>query len=265
MPLLDKITAAVSSVACMSRRFFAHLCSLLAGALLDLMGRLRRSSWVAFFWIMGAVWLSAHPADVGYLRVKVQRDRLELRLTFNLALLGRMVTLDRDGNQQLNAAELATAEPELRRYWQEKLLLRLNEQPGSLGMEMRVEPVWPEAKNGWSVPTRDFPMRHLDLIFTPVVPSPLASIGLDLGIWTETGPLSSVEATYEQDDLLTQVLFSAAEPDYLYDTGYAVESIFTKPKAADPRPRPFGIGTWVGIGVGLILLLVGGLWLKKQR
>lgn len=265
MPLLDKITAVVSSVACMSRRFFAHPCSLLAGSSLGLMGRLGRCSWVALFWMTGVAWLSAHPTDVGYLRVKVQRDRLELRLTFNLALLGRMVTLDRDGNQQLDAAELTAAQPELRRYWQEKLLLRLNEQPGSLGMEMREEPVWPEAKNGWSVPTRDFPMRHLDLIFRPVVPSPLASIGLDLGIWTETGPLSSVEATYEQDELRTQVLFSAAEPDYLYDTGYAVESIFTEPKAADVKPRPFGIGTWVGIGAGLILLLVGGLWLKKQR
>ena len=57
-----------------------------------------------------------------------------------------------------------------------------------------------------------------------------------------------------------QVPFSAAEPDYLYDTGYAVESVFTEPPRNDQ--------TWrlAGSLIGLVLLLLAGrLWLKKQR
>lgn len=203
---------------------------------------------------------SAHPSDVSYLRVKVERESLELRFTFNLVTLSRFAVLDRDGNQMLNDAEWKAAEPEIRRYLQQKVLVKINDQSTTLGAEMIVDPLWPGAKQRIDVATRDFPMRHVDVIFRPQVQPPLASLGLDFQIWPESGPLSTVEATYEQDDLLMQVPFSAAEPDYLYDTGYAVESVFTEPPRNDQTWRL--VGSLIGI---VLLLLAGRLWLKKQR
>ncbi len=57
-----------------------------------------------------------------------------------------------------------------------------------------------------------------------------------------------------------QVPFSAAEPDYLYDTGYAVESIFTEPPGNDQTWQL----TFSLIGSILVPLAVW-LWLKEQR
>lgn len=219
-------------------------------------------SWGWMIWgfvLLGGL-ASAHPTDVGYLRVKVERAHLEMRFTFNLAMLSRFAPLDRDGDQQLAATELAAAQPEVLRYLQEKVRVRINDLPATLGSEMLLEPLWPEAKPGWTVASRDFPMRHLDLIFRQKVPPPLASLALDFSIWPESGPLSTVEATFEQDDLIMQVPFSAAEPDYLYDTGFAVESFFTE-VAPDSSPWSFS-GWWLG-GVGVLMAL--GFWLKKRR
>lgn len=209
---------------------------------------------------LGCCFTWAHPTDVSYLRVKVEREHLEMRFTFNLAMLSRFAVLDRDGDQQLAASELTAAQPEVLRYLQEKVRVKINDLTATLGSEMVLEPLWPEAKTGKLVPTRDFPMRHVDLIFRPKVPPPLASLGLDFSIWTETGPLGTVEATYEQGDLIMQVPFSATEPDYLYDTGFAVESVFTE-VASDSSSWAF-VGWVLGVVVGLIAL---GFWLKKQR
>ncbi|MFM2179502.1 MAG: hypothetical protein RL015_3600 [Verrucomicrobiota bacterium] len=214
---------------------------------------------LAAWWVCGVI-ASAHPTDVSYLRVKVERQAVELRFTFNLAMLARFAVLDRDGNEALGDAEWTAAEPELRRYLQQKVLMKINDQPAMLGSEMILEPLWPGAKQGIDVATRDFPMRHVDMIFRQKVPPPLASLELDFSIWPETGPLSTVEATYEQDDHLMQVPFSAAEPDYLYDTGYAVESVFTEAPRNDQTWRL--AGSLIGL---VLLLLAGGLWLKKQR
>lgn len=104
-----------------------------------------------------SVFASAHPTDVSYLRVKVEREHLEMRFTFNLAMLSRFAVLDRDGDQQLAITELTTAQPEVLLYLQEKVRAKINGQPATLGSEMVLEPLWPEAKTGKLVPTRDFP------------------------------------------------------------------------------------------------------------
>lgn len=219
------------------------------------------SGWWLMILLLGwTVFASAHPTDVSYLRVKVEREHLEMRFTFNLAMLSRFAVLDRDGDQQLAASELTAAQPEVLRYLQEKVQVKINGQTAMLSSEMALEPLWPEAKTGKLVPTRDFPMRHVDLIFRAKVPPPLASLSLDFSIWTETGPLSTVEATYEQGDLIMQVPYSATEPDYLYDTGFAVESVFEE-VVSDSSSWAF-VGWVLGIVVGLIAL---GFWLKKQR
>ena len=127
-----------------------------------------------------------------------ERQAVELRFTFNLAMLSRFAVLDRDGNQALGDAEwtpqsLADVRLKCGRYLQQKVLMKINDQPVMLGSEMILEPLWPGAKQGIDVATRDFPMRHVDVIFRQKVPPPLASLGLDFSIWPETGPLSTVE------------------------------------------------------------------------
>jgi hypothetical protein len=93
----------------------------------------------------------------------------------------------------------------------------------------------------------------VDITFTQDVSPVLADVWLGFDLWEQTGPLGTIEATYEQDELRTQVPFSLSEPDYLYDTGYAVESVFQEPaKSHDWRP-------WA-MGTSLCLVALGAWW-----
>jgi hypothetical protein len=121
--------------------------------------------------------------------------------------------------------------------------------------------VWPETDESSIVSEVDYPVRYVDITFIHAVKPALADLWLNFDLWQQTGPLGSIEATYEQDDLMTQVPFSQGEPDYLYDTGYAVEDVFQKPvkEAVKSNDRAPDLPTWAVTLIGLLLVL-GLFW-----
>ena len=200
----------------------------------------------------------AHPSDISYLRVKVQRQKVEMRFTFNLLSLTRFANMDANQDRRIEKAELDAAAKVLNDYFNKHIELSINETKTALGEAAPFECVWPETDGSSAVSEVDYPVRYVDITFTHDVKPVLADVWLGFDIWQQIGQLGTIEATYEQDDLRTQVPFSQSEPDYLYDTGYAVEEIFQDQDAKNPPPKdktPILI-SWALPATALILVIV---------
>ncbi|MBV6501180.1 MAG: hypothetical protein CJBNEKGG_03685 [Prosthecobacter sp.] len=175
--------------------------------------------------------LQAHPADISRLRVKLERQRVELRFTFNLLVLSRFYPgIDRNQDGRVDAEELKAAREGIARYLNRQVQMKVNGGKAELGGIKAVEAMWPSVEGVIpAVQAADYPARHVEILFVRQDIPLLADLWLGFDIWREAGPLGSVEAVYEQGDLCTQVPFSLGEPDYLYDTGFAVEGVFQEP------------------------------------
>lgn len=227
--------------------------------------------WLLMNWVLMAGGLmllatpcEAHPADISYLRVKVERQRLEFRFSFNLLTLGRFVEgLDANQDHALHQQEIEAALPRLGSFLQEKVPVKINGMKASLGRMEAPQYLWPSENGVFLAAERDYPVRHLDLTFHQEVKPLLAEVWLGFDLWEQVGPLGTVEATFEQDDFRTQVPFSLSEPDYLYDTGYAVEHVF-EPASAVPEGRP-SLAMLGGVGAGVFVSGVLMFWHRRKR
>ncbi len=176
----------------------------------------------------------AHPADVTSLRVQVEKRKLEFRFTLNLFTLGKMVSLDANGDHRLAASELEAAKPEIARFLREHLLLRLNEKSAKLRGIAKFAPLWPPSE---SVDLREVE-RAVDVTLVLPWPEVIANVWMEFTGLPQWGELATIQATYEQGDLRMQVPFSQSEPDYLYDTGFGTEEIFQPPSAKSAPTTP---------------------------
>lgn len=205
----------------------------------------------------------AHPADISYLRVRVERQRLELRFTFNLLTLTRFVAIDANQDKRIDKAELDAAEPALRRYLGSHIQTRINDQEAVLGTPSPWVCLWPSPDSPPQAVEADYAQRHVDLVFAQEVKPFLEDVWLGFEIWEQTGPLGTIEATYEQEQMRTHVPFSPGEPDYLHDTGFIAEAPlppidpFAKPPES-PRLRFL-------VAAGVIGLLAAGLELWRRK
>lgn len=184
---------------------------------------------------------------------------MELRFTFNLVMLTRFVgSMDANGDRHIDKSELDAATPKVLVFLGQKIQVEVNSQKSTLGTAKPLECVWPSADGSMRVAEADYPVRYVDITFTQGVAPVLADVWLGFDLWEQTGPLGTIEATYEQDELRMQVPFSMSEPDYLYDTGYAVESVFQEP-AKSPN--------WLSWAMGAALCLVplAAWWRYRKR
>jgi hypothetical protein len=211
----------------------------------------------------------AHPSDISYLKVKIQRQQVEMRFTFNLLTLTRFAPgMDSNGDHQIDKAELEAASPALQRYLDAHIQVNVNEKSATLGTAKPFECVWPSEDGKHTATEADYPVRYVDIVFTQEAKPVLADLWLDFDLWQQTGPLGSIEATYEQDDLITQVPFTMDQPDYLYDTGYTVEGVTMtplQPSAPSHTAAQTPTLSWmeIGLGLGLVGALVS--WLLAPR
>jgi hypothetical protein len=222
--------------------------------------------WGAVFFA-GLAGLWAHPSDISYLRVRVERQSVELRFTFNLLTLSRFALMDADRDGAIRRAELDAAASLLQTYLKEHVAVVINERPAGLGDFKGLESMWPEGQEADVVNERDYPVRYVDITFHQQVTPLLADLGLDFAIWQETGALGTLEATYEQGDLRLLVPFSQSEPDYVYDTGFAVESVFQESSEISPKMPQTTETLWSLawlLGV-LLTTLIGWQWKRQHR
>lgn len=174
---------------------------------------------------------AAHPADVSALRVQVERQRLEFRFTFTLLTLGRMVELDRNLDQKLDTQELQLVRGDVESFLHEHVLLKVNGQSARLGDITKMEHLWPPVD---SVDLREVD-RAVDVSFELASPVAIGSVSMEFTGLQKMGDEATIQATFEQGDLRMQVPFSRGEPDYQYDTGFAVEDLFKAPTEASSK------------------------------
>ncbi len=200
----------------------------------------------------------AHPADVTSLRVQVEKRKLEFRFTLNLFTLGKMVSLDPNGDHRLAPSELEAAKPEIARFLREHLLLRLNEKAAQLGDIVKIDPLWPQSE---TVDLREIE-RAVDVTFVLPWPKVIANVWMEFTGLPKWGELATIQATYEQGDLRMQVPFSQTEPDYFYDTGFGAEEIFQTPPAKQPMWAVYAVETFI---VMVLLHALFSFFLKPTK
>jgi hypothetical protein len=203
-------------------------------------------------WILAAIGattslLQAHPDDVVHLRVGIARRALDLRFTLNLPCLSRLAAVDGDGDGRVTPAELEAARPTLSRALQRQVRLEIDDRQAELGGITQIDTLWPRSNQA----PADDPGRRIDLHFRVPHPSDIASVTIGFDLFESLGPLASVEAVYEQDDVRLHVPFSVNARRYRHVTGFAAEAYFQEPADAKHR-RPWLI-------LGLLLAGLGAL------
>ncbi|MFZ2279954.1 MAG: hypothetical protein WAW39_19310 [Prosthecobacter sp.] len=164
----------------------------------------------------------AHPADQSEMRVRPKPHQLEIRLTFNILTLTRFTGIDTDGDRKISMAELTAAQPRIGTYLNQHIHVEINRQKAMLGSGVRFAPVWPDTAQTPPMTEIDYAARNVDVTFVQTIEGKvLEDFWLGFEIFEQTGPMQTIHGVFEQDGQIEDVTFSAQEPEYLYDTGFA--------------------------------------------
>ena len=199
----------------------------------------------------------SHPSDVSQMRVKIEQQRVDVRLTLNLLSLSRLVVIDSDHNQRITPAEMAKAAPVVAEILRQKVMVTVNDDDASIGSYERYEGVWPNADT-YEVTDQEASERYVDFHFVLRWPPGVQEYWLGFQFFAELGTLHTVQAIYQQADHPDlPVEFSQYEPEYLYDTGWT-ETDFIKTNAATREFHPWALG--FGVLAVLISVIV---WVRN--
>ena len=222
---------------------------------------------VIAFALGGVAVAGAHPADVSYLKVKVEPQRLELRFTFNLLTLTRFSSIDLNGDAAIEVAELRRTERSLHEYLSRQVKIRINDQPANLGTPAPLVCLWPSPRSSHRATELGYGQRYVDLVFAQEVMPRLDDFWISFDIWREAGPLASVEANYEEGDIRTHVPFTLDQSDFSYKAGLGTGTpvAMTGLVGEAARERNSDAVWLIGGGGALVLLAaVLAIW-RAQR
>ena len=202
----------------------------------------------------------SHPSDVSQMRVELEPQSVEVRLTMNLLTLTQITGIDTDHNRRITPAEVATAVPLIAEFLRQKMPVTVNDhRTAGLGDFQRYECVWPNAGID-EVTDQEASERHVDFHFRLRWPAGVKEWWLGFQFFEQLGSLHTVQAVYQQEgspDL--PVEFSQSQPEYLYATGWK-EADFIKANAKSREFHPWALA--LGILAVLVSLLA---WLRNAR
>lgn len=192
---------------------------------------------------------AGHPADQSEVRLRPAPHHLEARFTFNLLTLTKFVRMDADADGKLSMAELAAARAQLVAYLHTHILLEINQQQATWGTQVKFDFLWPQAAATPPMTEPEYAARNVDVTFSvPVMGRLLEDFRVEFSIFEQTGPLQTIRGVYEQDDRVMEVPFTAQEPEYTYDTGFADDPFVLEseknPQATLP-PAPVRWPAWL--------------------
>ncbi|MDO8542714.1 MAG: HupE/UreJ family protein [Opitutaceae bacterium] len=162
---------------------------------------------------------SAHTPDTSYSKVKIAAEEVTFTFTYDLATVGRMTPLDRNGDQQLTRDELEAATPAIGAYLRQNIFVELNEREAAFGA--LAPPTWAAADHE-AIRAAEFSQRLVTFTFrNPVLHAP-DSVALTFGFFERLGERHTVLGSFVWNGQENPVIFTRFEPDYLFDTGYRV-------------------------------------------
>ena len=176
----------------------------------------------------------AHNPDTSYARFSIARDRYTAKFTYDLTSLVRIVpALDADGDRRVTQAELAAAVPTVAAFLQKSIPLEIDGITTDFGAIQSV--AWP-ADAGEAIAEQDYhaPTSLVSFQFIKLLAQPPVDVWVRFDFFETLGLQHTVLGAIEHDGREDEVLFSAFEPDYLFETNYAPPPTATASATAPP-------------------------------
>jgi hypothetical protein len=176
---------------------------------------------------------NAHNPDTSYARFTMSRDEFSARLTYDVTSLVRIRPgLDADGDHRLTPSELQAAVPAIADFLRRTIAFELNVTATDFG---ELQPVaWPPDA-GEAIAEKDYhaPTSLVSFDFRKPLSEPPTEFWVQFEFFETLGTRHTVLGAIAHDGCDDEVLFSAFEPDYLFETSYASEA----PAAAEGERR----------------------------
>jgi len=163
-----------------------------------------------------------HNPDTSYARCIIADDHVELRLTYDVFTLLKIVDLDADHDGRLTRDELRAGTPAIQRFLRAHVLLQIDGQAANLGEGL--EAVWPkDAPDAIAAPDWHAAESLMVFPFRRNVSTPPHDVALTFTFFPELGAQHTVLGVFEHRGQTEEVTFTDGEPDYLYDASYVAE------------------------------------------
>lgn len=165
----------------------------------------------------------AHNPDTSYARCLVTDDHVEMRLTYDVFTLLKIVDLDSNHDGRLSREELRAGTPAIQRFLREHVLLQIDKQKADLGEGL--DAVWPKgAPDAIAAPDWHAAESLIVFPFRRKVSTPPHDIALTFTFFPELGAQHTVLGVFDHRGQSLEVTFTDGEPDYLYDVNYVAEA-----------------------------------------
>jgi hydrogenase/urease accessory protein HupE len=181
----------------------------------------RRASLVIAFitWIIARSVALAHNPDTSYATVEISEERVELKFTYDLSALSKIVKLDDDNDGRVARGELQRHLPELEKFLSKHIDLEIPSEPRSLGASQGF--VWPRDV-GEEIAEKDFHSAGslISFRFLKQCTDMPEDVSLTFRFFAVLGQRHSVLARFIHEGKDTEVVFNQFEPEFLFDTGH---------------------------------------------
>ena len=197
----------------------------------------------------------AHTTDTSYARVRIFGDRLEIRLTLDIFTLHRIVPdLDANRDSALSREELRRATPAIQKFLRAHVGIEVDEAAADLGEAK--DPFWPlDAPDPIPASAWHTNESLISFGFDKALASPPKNVTLMFDVFSTLGERHSVLGVFEYRGQTREVVFTQAEPDYLFDVAFAGPQSAGAPVPAAHRSSADDSPVWrfFKLGVGHIL------------
>ena len=184
---------------------------------------IRPSRWAALViafitWIIAGPTALSHNPDTSYAVVEILEDRVELKLTYDLSALSKIVKSDDDNDGRVTRGELQRHLPELEKFFSTHIDLEIPSEPRSLGESQGF--IWPR-EVGDTIAEKDFHSVSslIGFRFQKRCTDMPEDVSLTFRFFPVLGQRHSVLARFIHEGKETEVVFNQFEPEFLFDTG----------------------------------------------
>ncbi len=167
--------------------------------------------------------VQAHQPDTSYARIKITRDSLECRFTYDLFTLVRMVPgLDANLDREISDVELAAKTADVFDFIGKQVQLEINGSTADFG---QFQPVEFPLDVGNFIPEQDYHAATslVHFVFRRSLDKAPSDVWVQFNFFQDIGEGHTVLGVVEYEGNEYDVLFRSYEPDFLFDTGYVAE------------------------------------------
>src|SRR5262249_53584105 len=172
-------------------------------------------------WLLPALALLAHNPDTSYVRIRIDPDKVETRLTYDVFTLLKITPLDDNGDGQLQRSELAAHAPRIAEFLRSKVGLAVSEEDESADLGQFTGFLWPPDV-GEAIAGVDFhsanELIHFD--FLRETSEPPVVVAIAFGFFDVFTSRHTVLGVFECQGEKYETTFTNLEDSLEYDTGF---------------------------------------------